>query len=130
MQRRALIISKFGGEPLSVAELLQKLAEPSIGCTFKYFAAYKRLKLLGYIVGRHNIPWTMKGTNGCHSRQHSNENHQDNVNEKGEDIATVSLLLNNLLVNEIKPVFDVYLSNSKFRKSSPGSPDFILCMLG
>ncbi|KAJ0771075.1 putative tRNA-splicing endonuclease, subunit Sen54 [Helianthus annuus] len=31
-------------------------------------------------------------------------------------------------INEVRPVFDVYPPNSKFRKSSPGEPMFILCV--
>lgn len=67
----------------------------------------------------------MKRTNGCNSRKHSNENHKDDVNEK-EEIATAVSYLIIFHVNEIKPVFYASLPNSKFRKSSPGNPDFIL----
>ncbi|KAK7839438.1 hypothetical protein CFP56_018033 [Quercus suber] len=31
-------------------------------------------------------------------------------------------------INEARPVFDVYLPNSKFRKSSPGDPSFVICL--
>ncbi|KAL8260469.1 hypothetical protein R6Q59_028422, partial [Mikania micrantha] len=31
-------------------------------------------------------------------------------------------------INEVKPAFDVYPPNNKFRKSSPGKPMFVLCV--
>ncbi|KAK3217914.1 hypothetical protein Dsin_011884 [Dipteronia sinensis] len=33
-------------------------------------------------------------------------------------------------IHEVRLVFDVYLPNSKFKKSSPGDPSFVLCSTG
>ena len=35
-------------------------------------------------------------------------------------------LLKDLHVMEVKPTFEVYLPNSKFRKTSPGDPSFVV----
>jgi tRNA-splicing endonuclease subunit Sen54 len=58
----------------------------------------KELKSLGYIVGRHGIPWSVK---------------------KGES--------EEMQTSEARPVFDVYRPNSMFKKSCPGDPIFVLC---
>ncbi|XBH71073.1 hypothetical protein VPH35_098592 [Triticum aestivum] len=40
-------------------EIYGKIAGGSYGCSRLAFQAYKHLKLLGYIVGRYGVPWTM-----------------------------------------------------------------------
>ncbi|KAK9947079.1 hypothetical protein M0R45_012515 [Rubus argutus] len=64
------------------------------------FRAYKELKSLGYIVGRHGIPRSVK---------------------KGES--------EEMQTSEARPIFDVYRPNSKFKKSCPGDPIFVLCFI-
>ena len=36
-------------------------------------------------------------------------------------------LFNNLQIHEVRLVLDVYLPNSKFKKSSAGDPSFVIC---
>ncbi|CAJ1948044.1 unnamed protein product [Sphenostylis stenocarpa] len=38
----------------------------------------------------------------------------------------IDKLFSDLQINELMPDFDVYLPNSRFRKSSPGDPNFLL----
>ncbi|CAJ1964334.1 unnamed protein product [Sphenostylis stenocarpa] len=38
----------------------------------------------------------------------------------------IDKLFSDLQINELMPDFDVYLPNSRFRKSSPGDPSFLL----
>ncbi|XP_019259271.1 PREDICTED: uncharacterized protein LOC109237421 [Nicotiana attenuata] len=46
--------------PLSLEHIYNKVAEGNRGCSSEYFEAYKQLKSLGYIVGRHGIPWSVR----------------------------------------------------------------------
>ncbi|KRH49059.1 hypothetical protein GLYMA_07G129400v4 [Glycine max] len=41
-------------------------------------------------------------------------------------VSTCHKLFGELQVNDLRPDFDVYLPNSRFRKSSPGDPSFLL----
>ncbi|CAA2986651.1 Hypothetical predicted protein [Olea europaea subsp. europaea] len=40
----------------------------------------------------------------------------------------IAEMFDNLHFSEVRSMFDVYLPNSKFKKSSPGSPCFLLCL--
>ncbi|KAM3738990.1 hypothetical protein ACB098_09G172100 [Castanea mollissima] len=50
------------------------------------------------------------------------------VDLESEDESSIVGPFNNMHINEARPVFDVYLPNSKFRKSSPGDPSFVICL--
>ncbi|XP_072972655.1 uncharacterized protein [Typha angustifolia] len=117
------------GTHFGMEEIYKKIAEGKYGCSWEFFEAYKHLKSLGYIVGRHGLPWTMK--QNCHvsSILPSTENSNQNSDREVEDNIVITDLLKGMHIDEIYPAFDIYLPNSKFRKSSPGNPSFILCLL-
>ena len=48
------------------------------------------------------------------------------VDLESEDESSIVGPFNNMHINEARPVFVVYLPNSKFRKSSPGDPSFVI----
>ena len=54
------------GATIGMEEIYGKIAGGSYVCSWLVFQAYKHLKLLGYIVGRYGVPWTIK-------RSHSGE---------------------------------------------------------
>ncbi|XP_068309262.1 tRNA-splicing endonuclease subunit SEN54-like [Pyrus communis] len=113
----------------SLEGMYVKISNGKHGCSWEEFQAYRQLKSLGYIVGRHGIPWSMKSAKSnhesvtCHGCLDSNEE----VDLDSEESRSVIGLFNDMQINETRLVFDVYLPNSKFRKSSPGDPSFVLC---
>ncbi|KAI3858664.1 hypothetical protein MKX03_027367 [Papaver bracteatum] len=81
----------------------------------------------GYIVGRHGVPWTLK--NGNHFPTCVGDSKYSNgisVNELEEGFGTTDGFRNKQMNNAAKPVFDLFLPNNKFKKSSPGVPDSIV----
>lgn len=83
---------------LSLGDIYTKISSGNFRCCWEEFRAYKELKSLGYIVGRHGIRWSVK---------------------KGES--------EEMQTSEARPIFYVYRPNSKFKKSCPGDPIFVLC---
>ena len=51
------------------------------------------------------------------------------LNRAGGASNDITKLLKEMQIDGITPSFEVYLPNSKFKKSSPGSPTFLLCLL-
>ncbi|KAK9904514.1 hypothetical protein M0R45_000658 [Rubus argutus] len=93
----ALLLLGESDTGLSLEDIYVKMSGGKNRCCWEEFRAYRQLKSLGYIVGRH------------------------------EEIRSVIGLFNEMQINKVRPVFNVYLPNSKFRKSSPGDPGFVLC---
>ncbi|XP_031397216.1 uncharacterized protein LOC116208111 [Punica granatum] len=113
MEVGALVLLGEDGGGLSLQSVYEKLAEEKNGCCWELYEVYRHLKSLGYIVGRHGVPWSLKSV-------------------KGDDVAIedkfITEKLSTLDLNELTPAFDVYLPNGKFRKSSPGDPSYVLCI--
>ncbi|XP_022744097.1 tRNA-splicing endonuclease subunit Sen54 isoform X1 [Durio zibethinus] len=110
---------------LSLKEVYEKLSCEKSGCFWELFEVYRHLKSLGYVVGRHGIPWSVKGQKvkaGIQGNQERNELLE--MESKGKN--SIMELFNNMQIIEVSPAFDVFLPNSKFRKSSPGDPSFVL----
>lgn len=107
----ALLVVDEIEKPILLKDIFEKVAQEVNGCSWEHIEAYKQLKALGYVVGRHGVPWTTKSKDVGSAKE-------DHVIE----------LFNNMHINEGKPAFDVYFPNSKFRKSSPGDPSFALCL--
>jgi tRNA-splicing endonuclease subunit Sen54 len=63
----------------------------------------------------------------CSSQGTIQNNRVEGVEENS--ITCAVQMLSNLQVDELRLNFDVYLPNSKFRKSSPGDPAFLLCLV-
>eukprot|EP01018_Ginkgo_biloba_P002613 Gb_33095 [translate_table: standard] len=175
MAERGALFLLQGDVGLSVGDIYNLLAEGNYGCTWEFYQAYCHLKSFGYIVGRHNFPWTLKyqknkpisyNLNSSEGPSHECENdavdrnfsHEENkemlLNEpecynrilqttttvqpglKGEETVSLESAIENISISRgsggseehkgLKLVFDVYFPNTRFRKSTPGLPDFIL----
>ncbi|GER24912.1 hypothetical protein STAS_00456 [Striga asiatica] len=72
------------------------------------------ITLSSYVVGRHAVPWSMKSVKSRESTI----------------VLDITKMFDKLHFGEARPIFDVYPPNSKFRKSSPGNPSFVLCFTG
>lgn len=190
VERGALLLLE-GDVSLSMEDIYSLLAEENYGCTWDYYQAYCHLKGFGYIVGRHNCPWTLKSEeykpmsscvsspegqshdykddaisvdlskgNNCfqsNSTITTSEDKQMFLKDgeccsnflqatshihsglRVEGSPSLSCALENLSISKgssdlehhqqgLKLVFDVYLPNTKFKKSAPGVPEFILCI--
>lgn len=201
MVERGALLMLEGDASLSMEDIYSLLAEENYGCTWDYYQAYCHLKGLGYIVGRHNCPWTLKseeykpmsrcpsyseGRMSCFIEKCQSHDYEDDAISvdlsKGnncfrssstittsedkqmflkdgegssnflqatspidgggirvEENLSLSCALENLGISNgssdlehfqqgPKLVFDVYLPNTKFKKSAPGIPEFILCI--
>ncbi|PKA55743.1 hypothetical protein AXF42_Ash012035 [Apostasia shenzhenica] len=128
VERGALLLINSDDKIHSTGDIYKRIAEGKDGCNWESFEVYRHLKSLGYIIGRHGIPWTMKDNENLSSR--SREGTSCNTNESLDaEVNGISVLFKGMQFDEVKPTFDVYLPNSKFRKSSPGRPAFLLCVL-
>ncbi|GLU14469.1 hypothetical protein SLE2022_310370 [Rubroshorea leprosula] len=56
----ALLLLDEDDKCLSLMDIFEKVAQEDSGCSWEYFEVYKHLKALGYVVGRHGVPWTKK----------------------------------------------------------------------
>lgn len=118
---------------LPLKEIYEKIANEKSGCSWELFEVYRHLKSLGYIVGRHGVPWIVKIPKGRDinitsdpvSLQVTPKRHGVMEVEPKEESSLVALF-DNIQINEVRPVFDVYLPNRKFKKSCPGDPSFLL----
>ncbi|XP_030515379.1 uncharacterized protein LOC115729072 isoform X2 [Rhodamnia argentea] len=120
MEIGALLLLSENDQSVSLETMYQRLAEEKDGCCWELYEVYRHLKSLGYIVGRHDIPWSLKsvkrntGTISSHSPQ---------------DCSSIIERFVKMDLNGLKLVFDVYLPNGKFKKSSPGEPSYVLCLI-
>nr|XP_011458524.1 PREDICTED: uncharacterized protein LOC101291404 isoform X2 [Fragaria vesca subsp. vesca] len=116
----ALLLLDGSDTSISLEDIYRKVLDGKM-IFFDEFRAYRQLKSLGYIVARHGIPWSWKGVKTNY------ESVSSQVCPETEEIKSVHGLFNGIQINEVRPVFDIYLPNSKFKKSSPGDPSFVLC---
>lgn len=115
--------------PLPLSDLYAKLAEDreKYGCSWESFEVYRCLKSLGYIVGRHGVAWSMKNVKNKTNADDS-VGESCSITDKGNvDYSFVADMFGNMHLGGIRPIFDVFPPNSKFRKSSSGDPSFMLC---
>ncbi|KAL8459942.1 hypothetical protein ACS0TY_031738 [Phlomoides rotata] len=120
----ALEILNVDNTPLSLMDMYAKLAEDvnRYGCSWESFEVYRHLKFLGYIVGRHSVPWSMKNA------QEGTTEYGGITDRRSLDNSCITEMFADLHIGESRPIFDVYPPNSKFKKSSPGNPSFVLCL--
>ncbi|KAJ6799189.1 uncharacterized protein M6B38_207980 [Iris pallida] len=128
-ERGALLLSDSDDTILSIKDIYKKIANLKYGCYWDSFEAYRHLKSLGYIVGWYGIPWTMKSSVGCGSSGPRQSTPDGNGRFCQQVENKLSNLFKDMQLDELKPTFSVYLPNSKFRKSTPGDPSFLLCVL-
>ncbi|GFY81108.1 hypothetical protein Acr_01g0009170 [Actinidia rufa] len=109
-------------------DMYRKIAEGKSMCSWESFEVYRHLRSLGYVVGRHGVPWTMKSVKNASASVEGLSEIKVIIDQKFEGLHHINELFNNMRVNEVRPTFDVYPPNSKFRKSFPGDPIFVLCL--
>ncbi|GLT77179.1 hypothetical protein SLA2020_487890 [Shorea laevis] len=126
----ALLLLDENDKCLSLTDIFEKVAQEVSGCSWEYFEVYRHLKALGYVVGRHGVPWTKKDLKVNAETVLLDGSPEENDSVEMGMIAKNHIieLFNNMHIDEATPTFDVYLPNSKFRKSSPGDPSFVLCL--
>jgi tRNA-splicing endonuclease subunit Sen54 len=112
---------------ISLKDLYGEIAEGKYGCCWENYEVYRYLKGLGYILGRHGVPWTTKY---AVNTTPSDEDESLCAAEFFQDRDSVTKLLSDMHICDARPVFDVYLPNSQFKKSSPGEPSFVTCFSG
>ncbi|ESQ44338.1 hypothetical protein EUTSA_v10006455mg [Eutrema salsugineum] len=108
---------------IPMKDLYEKIADGKSGCCWENYEVYKYLKGLGYILSRHGVPWTSKD-----AAITTPSDEEESVCAGNED--TVIELLGDMQICDARAVFDVYLPNSRFKKSSPGEPSFVACFFG
>ncbi|KAL0346222.1 UNVERIFIED_CONTAM: hypothetical protein Sradi_4453500 [Sesamum radiatum] len=126
----ALDILNGNDTPFLLSDIYGKLAEDKNrnGCSWKSFEVYRHLKFLGYIVGRCGVPWSMKSVKMKMDAQDGMAEYDSSRGRGSIDHSFITEMFGNLHFGETRPVFDVYPPNSKFKKSCPGTPSFVLCL--
>lgn len=113
---------------LSLEEIYKMVSQGKFGCCWEFFEVYRHLKLLGYIVGRHAVPWTLRRLTKNESKLiEATEGNNVKSEREQEDTSIVVEMFEGMHIDVVKPVFDVYPPNSNFQKSSPGNPSCVLC---
>ncbi|XP_050234045.1 uncharacterized protein LOC126682413 isoform X2 [Mercurialis annua] len=128
----ALIVTDDDGTHISLENLYGKIGDEKSWCCLQLFEVYRHMKSLGYIVARHGLPWSVKSVKSiCRSDSinDARENNELVVDVHVKQMDSIAESLRNLQVDEVRLDFDVYLPNSKFRKSSPGDPAFSLSLI-
>ncbi|CAM0952196.1 unnamed protein product [Alopecurus aequalis] len=131
VERGALVLLDDEDETIGLEKIYAKIAGGKYGCSWDAFQAYKHLKLLGYIVGRYGVPWTMKHNSTCEVTDSTEsmagtDRHSDRADGACN---AITKFLEDMHIDGIFPSFEVHLPNSKFKKSCPGVPTFLLCLL-
>ncbi|XP_065866393.1 uncharacterized protein [Euphorbia lathyris] len=124
----ALVLMDDKDVQLSLKDIYGKIEDEKNGCCRELFEVFRHLKSLGYIVGRHGVPWSMKAIKS-NSFQGTPKSSSNIVDTEVNATSFIVKRLSNLQMDELRLNFDVYLPNSKFRKSSPGDPAFLLCLI-
>ncbi|XP_065866583.1 uncharacterized protein [Euphorbia lathyris] len=124
----ALVLMDEKDIQLSLKDIYGKIEDEKNGCCRELFEVYRHLKSLGYVVGRHGVPWSTKAAIKNNSFQGTPDGNS-NIVDTEEATSFIVKRLSNLQMDELRLNFDVYLPNSKFRKSSPGDPAFLLCLI-
>lgn len=112
---------------IPLKDLYEIIAQEKSGCCWENYEVYRYLKGLGYILGRHGVSWTSKN---AAITTPTGEQESVCADECPEDKDSVTKLLGDMHICDARSVFDVYLPNSRFKKSSPGEPSFVACFSG
>ncbi|PHT71479.1 hypothetical protein T459_26583 [Capsicum annuum] len=114
--------------PLSLEHVYNKVAEGKSGCSFEYYEVYKHLKSLGYIVGRHGIPWSVRRSKVNYAINQDTPETAKSGDEESRNNILLSEMFSNMQIGGLRLAFAVYPPNSRFKKSAPGDPCFVLCL--
>ncbi|TKY62640.1 tRNA-splicing endonuclease subunit Sen54 [Spatholobus suberectus] len=127
MELGALHLLDNGGRSISLIEMYEKVASRKSGCCWELFEVYRHLKSLGYIIGWHGVAWSLKSIKSSHKPVDLDVTEKSKLVDMGsKSELSINKLFGELQINDMRPDFDVYLPNSRFRKSSPGDPSFLL----
>ncbi|XP_045824544.1 tRNA-splicing endonuclease subunit Sen54 [Trifolium pratense] len=128
MELGALHLVDNEDRSISLIEMYEKVAGGKYGCCWELFEAYRHLKSLGYIIGRHDVAWSLKSIRSSQKpvAVEGAEESKQQVDTCSKVELSISKLFGELKINDLKPDFDIYLPDSRFRKSSPGDPNFLL----
>ncbi|KAL2659681.1 hypothetical protein AAZV13_03G100700 [Glycine max] len=130
MELGALDLLDNGGRSISLTETYEKVASGKSGCCWELFDVYRHLKSIGYIIGRHGVAWSLKSIkvpiNLLLLKSQKEIEQLEDIDSKSELSINELWLFGEMQVNDLRPDFDVYLPNSRFRKSCPGDPSFLL----
>ncbi|MQL90818.1 hypothetical protein Taro_023432, partial [Colocasia esculenta] len=135
VERGALHLLDGKDVVLSLNDIYKKVSEGKSGCSWECFVVYRHLKSLGYIVRRHGLPWALKSEKNCcfDTPLCSNSLFALDDNEKSdrelESDVHITRLFEAMQVSALKLEFDVFLPDSKFKKASPGNPNFVLSLI-
>ncbi|KAF3327712.1 tRNA-splicing endonuclease subunit sen54 N-term [Carex littledalei] len=116
----ALVLLDEGDNIMDLKDIFRKCANKRYGCTWDSFEAYRHLKSLGYVVGRHGQPWSLK---------------LDKVNSNSDftadtDPDLIAGRVEELHIGAANLIFDIHRPNSRFKKTDPGVPSFVICLVG
>ncbi|WOH16147.1 hypothetical protein DCAR_0935696 [Daucus carota subsp. sativus] len=114
---------------LSLEEIYKMVSQGKFGCCWESFQVYRHLKSLGYIIGRHGVPWTLKRLVKSEPKlNEATEEINTKCDREAEDKSTIIEMFKGMHIDKVKAIFDVYPPNSNFKKTSPGNPSFVLCL--
>ncbi|KAK7336527.1 hypothetical protein VNO77_17070 [Canavalia gladiata] len=128
MELGALHLLDNDGRSMSLMEIYEKVAGGRSGCCWELFEVYRHLKSLGFIIGQHGAAWSLKSIKSSHKpvALEVTEESKQLVDMGSKLELSIDKLFGQLQIRCLRPDFDVYLPNSRFRKSSPGDPNFLL----
>lgn len=115
-------------QPLSLKDIYSNVLHNKNGCCWEAFEVYKHLKSLGYIIGRHGKPWTMKSAKANSTSLQAVSNFDEQVDGELEVNNSLTELFSGIQIKQVRPLYNVYLPDGKFKKSSPDHPSFVLCL--
>lgn len=133
MVEQGLLVLLEGERSIPLLEAYSLVSSPSYGCSWDNYQVYSYLRKLGYIVGRHNVLWTLP--------KKRPPPQLESLTGQFADIKVSDDLLYSHTVasssetdakapvkSDLKLMYDVYLPNASFKKSNPGFPAFSLCI--
>ncbi|XP_057434233.1 uncharacterized protein LOC130726930 [Lotus japonicus] len=128
MELEALHLLDNSDGTISLIEMYEKVAVRKSGCCWELFEVYRHLKSLGYIISRHGVAWSLKSIRSSHKAIALEGTEESSQLEEMGSLVELSInkSFGELNIDDLKPDFDIYLPNSRFRKSSPGDPNFLL----
>lgn len=118
MELGALLLVDNGDTSISLIEIYEKIASGKFGCCWELFEAYRHLKFLGV--------WRVLEVPKKNVALECTEESKHLVDMDSKVDISINKLFGDLKINDLKPDFDVYLPNSRFRKSSPRDSSFLL----
>ncbi|KAK9128815.1 hypothetical protein Syun_017612 [Stephania yunnanensis] len=130
VERGALVLLDVNSMVLPLENIYGMVSNGKSECSWESFQAYKHLKSLGYILIRHRVPWTSKI-----DKSSANLTSIDATSENSDILEpeiSVTKLLQNMQINDMKPAFDVYIyifQTANLRSPPQATPSFVLFLV-